>query len=317
VHNGIWYSGSTPIYSYCPGNSTRRWCSSGNWSSETCAHGCVNGTCQSASTTDGTTSYDNVTTTQTASITIISYPSDFNITQNETTTKSLKVKNNGDFILYNITLELSGTDFHSITPNKINNMSINAENTFSINFRVPANATVKEYTVTATVKTSNSSASASASFKIKVLPSEETVETDIIPLYQGCLAIMEELENNITKLEEKGVNTTDIRTLFNSINDKLNQTNSSLENEDYYTANQLLNDANNLIEELKGMIATAEPVGIDLIIVIVIILIIAIAGIIAYLFWPVRQGYKYKESGTDVKDLLKKIKRKKGYGPKK
>ena len=182
MDDGIW---RTDDYSFCYSSSVRKWCSSGSWSSETCEHGCANATCIATTTDDGSTTYTNDTTTS-ASITIVSYPADFNITQNETTTKSLKVKNDGDFILYNITLELSGIDFYSITPAKIDSLSIGAESTFSISFTIPANATVKEYTVTADVKTS-SAATASASFKIKVLPSEETVLEGTYPISRPLL----------------------------------------------------------------------------------------------------------------------------------
>jgi len=317
LHDGTW------ITTFCDG-STLRTCSSGSWSSTVCAYGCENATCKSASTAGATNGGDD--DTETASITIVSSPSDFNITQNESTIKSLKVKNNGDLTLSDITLELSGIDFYSITPTKIDSIDVDTEDTFSINFAIPANATVKEYTVTATVTAS--SASASTSFKIKVLPSEETVEADIIPLYQECLLIIEELENDITRLEGKGINTTDIRALFDDIKDKLNQTNSSLENKDYYTANQLLNSANAQIEDLKNMIATvAGPEESNLIIILVIVIIIIIGAVVAYLFLPVKSGFRYKEivkpvyrhkeEDMEIKSLLKKIKEKKNYGSKK
>ena len=160
------------------------------------------------------------------------------------------------------------------------------------------------------------------------MPSEETVEADIIPLYQECLLIIEELENDITRLEGKGINTTDIRALFDDIKDKLNQTNSSLENKDYYTANQLLNSANAQIEDLKNMIATvAGPEESNLIIILVIVIIIIIGAVVAYLFLPVKSGFRYKEivkpvyrhkeEDMEIKSLLKKIKEKKNYGSKK
>jgi hypothetical protein len=342
IDDGAWRANG---YVFCYDSSIRKWCSSGSWSSETCGNGCVNATCKAAPT-ETPTSYTNATTTTTtiakrASISIVSYPANFNITQNVSIDKLLSVKNNGDYVLYNITLELSGIDFYSVSPSKINELSINAERIFTINFAIPSNATVKEYTVTATVSTS-SAATATASFKLKVLPSEATVKTDIIPLYNDYLSVLEELETNITRLEEGGINTTDIRALFNSIKIKLNQTNSSLEINDYFTANQLLSDAKELIENLKNMIATAKPEQTDLtILIIVAVIIIVAAAIIAYLFWPAKQGFRYKKEdkkiesnkikgskiegkletakieNADVKDLLMKIKERKKYGFKK
>ena len=293
-------------YSFCDSN-TRKYCSSGAWGSEDCEHGCANGTCQSSSTEDPQT-YPNQTT-QSYSISVISYPDDFNITQGQSITKSIKVKNNGDYTLYDITLSLSGVSFYSVSPSKITSMTVNQEKTFIITFTVPANATVQEYTVTAAIDT-DSSATASASFRLKVLPSSETVEQDIMPLYNQTLYIIEELEKNITELEAKGINTSSIRALFDQLKDKLSQINSSLQDEDYYTASMLLNTAGNMISDLGEMISSAEAGGFDLTIIIIVAVILVTAGVIAYLFWPTRRGYKYEGGSSDVKDILKKIKEK-------
>ncbi len=296
-------------YSYCVNSSSlRRYCSSGAWGSEDCEHGCVNGTCQSSSTENPQT-YPNQTN-QVYSITIFSYPDDFNITQGQSITKSIKVKNNGDYTLYDITLSLSGVSFYSVSPSKITSMTINQEKSFTMTFAVPANATVKEYAVTAAIDT-DSSATASASFKLKVLPSSETVEQDIMPLYNQTLYMIEELEKNITELEAKGINTSSIRSLFNQLKDKLSQINSSLQNEDYYTASMLLNTAGNMISDLGEMIRTAEAGGSDITLIIIVVAVILVtAGVLAYLFWPIRKGYKYEGGSSDVKDILKKIKEK-------
>jgi hypothetical protein len=301
----LWYSNG---YDFCADSTVRKYCSSGSWASEECEHGCVNGTCQSGS--DDTQAFTSNQTTQSYSISIFSYPDDFNITQGQSITKAIKVKNNGDYTLYDVTLSLSGVSFYSISPSTITSMIVNQERSFTITFEVPVNATVKEYTVTAAIDT-DSSATASASFKLKVLPSSETIERDIMPLYNQTLHMFEELEKNITELEAKGVNTSSIRDLFNQLSDKISQINASLQNEDYYAASMLLNTAGNMIEDLGNMIITAEAGSSDITLIIIIVAVIGItAAVLAYLFWPTRKGYKYEGGSADVKDILKKIKEK-------
>jgi hypothetical protein len=302
----LWYDNG---YDFCADTSVRKYCSSGAWASEDCEYGCVNGTCQSSSDGD-TETYTSNQTTPSYSISVISYPDDFNITQGLSVSKSIKVKNNGDYTLYAITLSLSGISFYSISPSKITSMTVNQEKSFIITFTVPANATVQEYTITAAVDT-DSSATASASFKIKVLPSSETIEQDIMPLYNQTLYMFEELEKNITELEARGINTSSIRSLFNQLRDKISQINSSMQNEDYFTASMLLNTAGNMIEDLGNMISSAEAGSSDITLILIILAAVGItAAVLAYLFWPTRRGYKYEGGSADVKDILKKIKEK-------
>ena len=305
-------------YRFCSGNTSIS-CSSRSWSSVVCTYGCVNGTCQSSTTgTDGTTTYTSNVTTPGSSITIISFPEDFNITQGDSTTKPLTVKNNGEVGLADVMLEISGVDFYSVTPSIVTPLAIGSEAVFTISFDVPENATVKEYTVTVTVNTAGS-ASDSTSFKVKVLPSQETAESEIIPLYQEYLLAIQELENNITGLKNKGANITAIMELFNELKDKLNQTNSSLEGSDYFRANELLNYIGEHIEELRGMITNASvPGGFDMILVIVaVVIILAAGGVVAYLLLPMKKGFKPRVTSKEVENILGKIKEKKKYGYKK
>jgi hypothetical protein len=123
------------------------------------------------------------------------------------------------------------------------------------------------------------------------MPSNETVEREIKPLYSEYLSILGKLEQNITLLEHNGINTTEIRGLFNSALNKLNQTNSSIQSSDYFTADQLLQETGNLINDIKLKISEAGAgkitAGDNTIIIITIVMVLIIVGtILAYLFWP-------------------------------
>ncbi len=332
--NGTAYATS---YNYCTSATAYRTCTSGTWGSSASCSGnqtCTAGTsspCGTATTTtagsSGNSPGTNTTTTVPSdarqSVILISSPiSDFNLTQNESVTKSLIVKNNGNFSLNDVALSISGleTSWFSIAPSDFDNVTKNAEKTFTIVFSVPATAAVKSYSVTTSITTSNASATASAAFTLRVLPSNATVENTIIPAYNEYLDLLKELESNITALEAKGINTTAIRNTFNSIKDKLAQANESIGKKDYFAANQLLDSVKALVADIQSSIATAkEPSSaFDVLLIVIIIVIIAGAGIFLYMMWPTssegfhpRKGWQEpKKEETPIKKILEKIRKK-------
>src|SRR3989344_1697960 len=317
----------------CMTSTARRSCSSsGVWGStaDSCAanYTCSAGTCSAPSTSTSSTSSSSSTTSNTTSnatvqisyIQITTYPQDFNITENETAEKTVTVKNNGNLTLYSVSLSLSGIDaaWFNISPASVNNITKNISKIFTINFKIPENITIKTYDITVTAKT-NSTAEASASFKIKVMPSNKTIETKLKPQYTDFLAKINELENNISVLEAKGINITEMKNLLNSIKEKLNQTNKLISSSDFYAASQALSEAGNLIENLKSKIQnppTQKPsTGFDFTIIIIVGVIAGIAVVVFYLFWPSEEeGFMPKKGWFKKKEeekILKKLKKKK------
>ena len=295
-HENVFYASGTKR---CDGGV--RSCSSGVWTSTTCSANktCSNGECvaeSSSSSGGGTTSPAATTTTTKTTATAppakpsgltLTLPPDFNITQGESVIKEISVKNTGELSLPSVVLSISGIDWHSITPEGGVNISVGLSAQFTVNFTIPENAEVKEYTVT--VEAKNESAATSSSFKIRILPSNMTVEATIIPLYSEYLMLVEQLENNITDLQNKGTDVAELKNILDSIKDKLSQTNSSLNSQDYFTANVLLNEAKLLISDLQNKLIAPKPgeFKIDLIYIIVPVLI-GITAFVAYLFWPTR-----------------------------
>ncbi len=276
-------------------NSKARTCLSGTWNTTTCnsTQTCSSGDCVASASSGGSTggSSGGSTTPPPASnpsgITITALPNDFNITQGGSILKEITVKNTGNTTLPSVSLAISGIEWHNVTPGSVS-ISKGLSATFTVNFTIPENAEVKEYTVTATAQ--NGSALVGKSFKIRVLPSNKTVESSIVPLYNEYLSLISQLETNISDLANKGANVTDLRNILNSIKDKLNQTNSSLSSQDYFAANALLNEVKSLVNDLQAKIITTRPEEFKIdIIYIIIPIIIGVAAVLAYLFWPAKK----------------------------
>ncbi len=316
-HDDDYYgSGSSAL---CANTTVKRTCSSGVWNTEFCTstHTCSSGNCSAPSSSGtgtsspGSSNVTNVTTKgKVASLKILSVP-DAEILQGSSATKTLEVKNDGELPLYNISAKVTGIDWATISPSKVDNLSINATATFIVGFVVPKSATVKTYDATSEITTSNASVKPTAGFKLKVLPTNETVETEILPSYSRYLSVLQELENNITELKNKGANTTSLENSLASIKSKLNEVNASLAAKDYFRANELLSAVGTSVEAFKSaLVATEVPKPLDLVfIVIVITIVVAAAGVLAYLFWPVKdEGYAGKVTPKEKKEgLLKKL----------
>ncbi len=292
-HDDTFYTSGNKICT--DSNSKARTCVSGAWTTATCnsTQTCSSGDCVASSgSTSGSSSGSGSSSNATApakksELSITAVPDNFDIVQGNSVLKQVTVKNTGNISLPTVSLAVSGIDGSTVTPASTN-ISKDLSVTFTINFTVPENAEVKEYEVTATAK--NESVSASRTFKIRVLPSNKTVESNLIPLYNQYVSLISQLESNISDLASKGANVTELRNILNSIKDKLSQTNSSLSSQDYFKANALLNETKQLISQLQEKISTTKPqeFKIDLIYIIIPV-IIGVAAVLAYLFWPTRK----------------------------
>ena len=319
-------------YYYCTSSTAYQQCSSVSWGSSTSCSGnatCTSGTASPCGTTTTTTSSgggsspntttNTTTDTRKSSIAISSPISDFDLTQNEAATKSLTVKNNGNFTLDDVKLGISGIEpaWYSVSPSKFDNVTKGLEKTFVIAFSASSNATVKSYSVITAISTSNASATASATFTLRVLPSNATVEIAIVPLYKEFLNLIAELEKNITALKSKGVNTTEIRNKFNDIKAKLTQANASIEKKDYFAASQFLDSVRSLVTDVQASITQSKEPGFNIFLIVVVLIIIISIGILLYLLWPTGEGFhpqkgwqEPKKEASTINKILQKLKRK-------
>ncbi|KKW40302.1 MAG: hypothetical protein UY87_C0025G0001, partial [Candidatus Peribacteria bacterium GW2011_GWC2_54_8] len=146
----------------------------------------------------------------------------------------------------------------------------------------------------AEIKTHKSNISAKFSFLIRVTPSNETVQTTLIPKYSELVAALQLVEDNISLLSLTGIdegNITYFRNVAETIRSKINQVNLSLERGDYFTANSLLNEAelllNELSEAIKNVKTPEKP--FDLLLVSVVAFVIIIVIFLMYLLVPQRK----------------------------
>jgi len=299
----------------CVNTTTYRTCSSGVWSSLSwCPSGqtCSDGVCSTPSSTG--TGTGTGTSSQNPSITISRVPEDFNITQNQSATKIVEVKNNGQKNLTSISLKITGIDeIYSISPSSYSSLSIGESKNFTVSFSIPENFTIKAYTIKLNATTSNSSVYATASFIMRVLPSNVTVATIIIPSISQYYFNFTNMKNDIINLQNQGVNVTELLSLLNSIEKKLNETNASIQIGDYFTAYTLLSDINNMMTELNVKISNAKgqlPTP-NWFYPAIIVVVIVVAIILAYLLIPKKERYTFppKERKIDkIKKLFKKEK---------
>jgi hypothetical protein len=314
----------------CVSNTTYRTCTNGVWSAATsCASGetCSgNGTCAAAAATTTTTTSGSgagtgtnaTTTTLTPKIQFTQTISDFEIVQGETTTKTVVVNNNGDLALGSVLLELSGITWYTVSPASFSNISKGNSGTFTLTFS-PANDTeVKSYSVTATVKT-NTTATASFTFNVKVAPSNETIQQQVLPNYDQYLQLIAEYEKNLTELESQGYNVSAAKSILNTLKTKIQEVNQSLAGSDYFSASTTLSEMRVLFDELNSNLAnlTKTEKGTDFTIFIAII-IIAVAGVLAYLFWPTKsretiilKKVETEKQQSSENELLKRLLKKK------
>ncbi len=305
THNGTWnITGSDA--GACK-NDTHKWvCSSGTWAGSICSGGCSSGACITATPTpapsSGTgSSTSNTTSTPTPTPTSTPLPlmkitspiESFNITEGESVVKSATVKNDGTVTAYNATISLDGIEssWYNASPSKFDSIAGGISKTFIVNITIPKDAVIKDYTVT--YRITAGSANASAAFTLRLLPSEQTVEEEIIPLFGNTTEKLAELEKDINRLESGGANVDELKTLAASIKSKLDMTQTNIDNENYFEAAQSLRDADNLIKGLKAKIESAviPPKELPLREIIIVVVVMVI-GLVAYLFWPVHTGFK-------------------------
>ncbi len=305
AHNGAWnITGSAA--SACK-NDTHQWaCSSGAWSGSVCSGGCSSGACIATTPTPAPSTGTGSTTTNTTStptptpastpqplMKITSPIESFNITEGESAVKSTTVKNDGNVTAYNATISLDGIEssWYQASPSKFDSIAGGSSKTFSVNITIPADAVVKDYAVTYWIAAG--SANASAAFTLRLLPSEQTIEEEIIPLFGNITGKLAELEKDIIRLEAEGANVGELKTLVSGIRSRLNLTQTNINNENYFEATQSLRDADSMIKDLKAKIESAVIPAKELPLKeIAIVVVVLVIGIAAYLFWPVHTGFK-------------------------
>lgn len=328
-HDELYYTHGSYL---CDSTSSRVLCSSRVWDAnstydcgvnQTCSSGvCSNTETNTTSTSSSTGTSFNYTSSTYHAISITTAIENFVIVQGDSTSKTLTVKNIGNHSLYNITLTFSGisTNWFAVTPIKYNNLTKNYYATFNITFDIPLDAEVSSYAVTSEVYTHNTSAKATKTFIVNVTPSAITVQNIILPQYDEYIALLPTLEENITSIEKLGKDVSELRVLLDVIKNKLAQSEQAINNNDYFTAKILLDDAKGLMDNLYLMEhnIVSEPGQFDFLFIVILVVIIVGVGIfLLFMFMPSKKNYQFhkivEETNTKkenkILNILKKKKR--------
>ncbi|MFC2143568.1 hypothetical protein ACFLQN_04160 [Candidatus Aenigmatarchaeota archaeon] len=310
----------------CKNSTHYRSCSDGIWSAltaaatgYTCVGDILNSTGAAGDDDDGSPGGgddDDDDDDDTNSLSITSYPNDFDLTQGENTSKVVIVENDGETNLTTLILSLSGIDssYYTVIPTSFSSIDVGESKTFVVEFLIPLDATVNTYLVTLTA--SSGTTSDTATFNLRIMPSNETVENVIIPQYENYTSFLVILTDEIDQLETEGKNVTEIRGLYDQLSSKLTEVNTALESEDYFLASQLLADAENIITDIKVKMEELGTIfdfgDIEdwgwVIFIIAIIILVAVIITVTYLFRPKGEGYYTGEKGKGLGSIFSKLK---------
>lgn len=221
-------------------------------------------------------------------LTVTEYPSSVELLQGNSTSKTVKVRNDGQNTTTNVRLAFSGdaSTYYSSTPSPITSVLIGNTATFTMNINVSSNATIGNYTTK--IWASSTEADGTVVYSnLKILPTEETKAQ--------INASLKEIEANITiakqELEDmlKQYNTTNLtaaNATLTQINTLLKEAKDAIAAGDYITASQKLNQIKNLLADMQKTV-TAEKArlqGISLpsttILIIVGVIIAAVAIVV-------------------------------------
>ncbi|MBI4896058.1 MAG: hypothetical protein HY832_00730 [Candidatus Aenigmarchaeota archaeon] len=293
----------------CATNTSARTCTNGNWSTTDCASGqtCSGGTCAGATTSTGTgTSTTPTPPVRVSAISIVAKPNTLNITQGTSQQVTISVKNTGNLTLYNITLSATSANasWFIVSPALITKIEQTYLGTFTMNITVPADAEVRSYVVTMTVKTHNVTGTTTGTFTINVLPTEQTILSEIIPSVNEYTTIFNQLQQNISAMKLKGYNMTSSEDLALQIQEKITKANSLIAEKNYFAAKIQLDEVKTMLNDLKQRVESATNTTFQIPVVpILAVIAIVIIGVIVYLFWPSPQNQGYNVRKKEWKPL--------------
>lgn len=236
-------------------------------------------------------------------IDITDYPSSLTITQNKSKSFTITVENDGDTDEDDIELEITGisSDWYSRTPSNLD-LDSGDEDDFSVTITVPADAEVKEYSLT--FKVSNDDVSDSKTSKLKVIPSEEEKES-INETYTLYLENYTVLEDQMNEMISDGKNVTEFNETLADIKSKLDSLQELIDEEDYFNAAQKLGEIESLLIIARSLVAQEETLksGFDIleegknyVWLFIGVIVIIIVGFLIYMFLPPpKDKYKVKK----------------------
>ncbi|MEK6910028.1 MAG: hypothetical protein AABW61_03060 [Candidatus Aenigmatarchaeota archaeon] len=252
-----------------------------------------------------------------ATLSIVQSPAIIEAAQNSSATSEIKVKNTGT-VIQSISVELEGLDssWYSIDKTGVNT-GAGINTTFLITFNLPSVAEVKEYKGKFTAKSSNDTIS--QDFTLKVLPSAETKIkiNDTIALYKLDAS---KLESKFNEVKDKINNTENVEQKINDLKAAIKQAGDYVNANDYFQAQQTFETIKALVGEVENQLKAAETGGVKVGVpsaiwmIVIGVIIVIVVGVLAFLFWPVRKGYKTETGyvygeGEEKRGLVESLKK--------
>ncbi|MBI2547372.1 MAG: hypothetical protein HYW23_02910 [Candidatus Aenigmarchaeota archaeon] len=232
----------------------------------------------------------------TATLSFVQWSSLVQVVQNSSASYEIDIKNTGN-VGQNTTLNISGIDssWYSVNP-AFTNILVGTNGTYFITFNI-GNADVNNYPSKFGATSINGTIT--QDFTLRVLPSNATKLkiNDTLALYKLEESKLEDRFNGTTS---KGNNTAAIEQNLAELKATLSQIDGYITSNNYFQAQLTISPMKALIDKIDGQLKAIQtpsqsggiPTKVWLIIIGAIVLLVV--GSLAYLFWPVKEGYKPK-----------------------
>ena len=211
------------------------------------------------------------------------------------------VKNTGTKPLINIALGVSGinSSWFNIYSTSGTILSSGNSKTYNITFSLPASADVNIYTAVVSVTTNETNARNSSTITVSVKPTGNATGA-INQTYYEYVPIIEILKSNLTDITSRNATADDVQVLdmmLASIETKMNQARTYINQSDYFNAKLVLDQVKNLVADFNTKAAnvtyiqrvTVEepPAETPLwMYIAIVVVVIVIAGVVLFFFWP-------------------------------
>jgi uncharacterized cupredoxin-like copper-binding protein len=169
---------------------------------------------------------------------------------------------------------------------------------YTVEFTIPTEAEIKDYT--GKFKATSEKASIGKDFTLRVLPSEEKkkeINSTIAAFSENATKVGDEIE----ELRKRGYNVTIVQDKFSKLLQLLSQAKTAIQNNDFFTAYQLIDDIKEALESTVKAIEDVKkvqkpPARFKWILIALTSLAV---GVLVYLFWP--EGEEGKEKALQIK----------------
>ncbi|MDI6826802.1 MAG: hypothetical protein QMD36_06535 [Candidatus Aenigmarchaeota archaeon] len=238
---------------------------------------------------------------------ISSYSSIVSVEQGGNKTERVTVNNINDTLLQHVNLTVLNIDptWFSVSPSTKVRIENNTNYTFSVTFNIPENATVKDYA--GKFYAESFYGSDTKTFTLRVTPGTR-MQSEILANLSRYQSEVQELEKTINESKRKGWNNTEAEDLFNQLKEKLNLALNYVNASDYWSAYDLFDDIESLLNQTKTAMLKGEIVkglwewGRWVVVAVVGIAVV----VLAYLFWPT-PGFKLEKGHVPEKKEEKGI----------